>query len=251
MHEQIEKDREYVRNGIFDMKQHRFSYLKYLRSEEAGNYMLEDRINNMTTIDILTFLNTCFENGKRDILDNIDKFEYELKKRKDLFQNVIEFLDKKNIKSTLYYWIPGHTIGSIFAFIAKIMPDFSAKYKRYFAKNLIINKSYIDCMIFIKEFYQSEYIDFEIMKMDLNIFDNCISGNYWPDVNTEYNSICTGIKDKIDLNNDIDAKLVPALSFVEVEINGKALVMNLVEFDKFMCKNNETKEFWKNYKVNE
>lgn len=245
MNEQIEKDRQNVRNGLIINNNKQFSYLKYLKSREKESLNLNKTLKMYNTLEILYFLEDGFIMGNKKILKNIGEFRIEISKRADLFESILQFLDDKKIGSKLHFWLPGHDINNIFMFLVEIMPDFVERYKNYIIKPVIIGQKYKNCFEFIKKIFNKDYSTIKIMKDDLDIFDKCLSLNYWPHANIKYTKGFLKIEEEINVSKDVKGRIIPDLSYVDFNIGNRNFIVTLHEFEGLMGKKDETKEFWK------
>lgn len=234
MEEQIQKDRRQLKNGQKEIPTDptSFSYLPYLFKLPKQSI----KLSKMSTLNILCYAEECFQNTDKQFLKSINKIIAELTKRSDIFQSTLIFLQNKRVKDDLYYWIPGHKISNIFCFLVEANPNFIKNYKQYYIEMLVTNRKYYDAHQFIQQKYPQEFQQFVLMEKDLTLFQNCISSIIWtgedPKINSKFEQIYKflGLEECIDLNDDIEAIVVPEVSYVDVTIDGVDMI---ISFEKF------------------
>ena len=247
-----------------------FSYIPLLTAKSSNQNILT--VNNSTndlkdnkvpfkyeklsTTNLLIFLEESFNNSVKSVLKKLDKIEKILLKRTDLFFSVLKYLENKQIRDDLFYWSPGYKVSNIFSFIVILIPNFPKIYKEYYVKNLICNRVFINVIHFLKERFPEEYETFTLINYDLNVFKDCISPNLWfePTNELEYFEKTTsnsenilsvfGISKVIEISEDLEGYLAPLVSYFEFEIYGKVFLVNLLNFNGLINKNEKYKDWW-------
>lgn len=244
--EQIEKDREAIRKKATDEFQ--FSYIPFLISPK--NKEIKVKLSKISSLNILIYLEECFQNGKKNIIKEIDKIKRELTSREDLFISVLKYLENKRVRDDMFYWTPGYKVTNIFCFIVDLIPDFIRQYKEYCIEKVVCGTQFYDVTNFIKERYPDDYLNFNLMRMDLSMFQSCISAGLWGadlEIGEKRRKLLEGfeIRTKIEFTDDLEAYIAPKASFVELVVNGKELTVSLDALLGLMLKDEEYREYWK------
>lgn len=244
MTEQIERDRKALREQRCKQEKNKFSYVPYLLGTKQKQLKKSLKLHNLSTINILYYVEESFKLGDKYILNRLDVINEVLLQRSNLFDSVLLFLQNATVRNDLHYWIPGLTVDNVFSFITRLLPDFVSRYKEYYMCKAIVGEAFIDCFKFIKERYKEEHDQFRIMEMDLHLFENCLSLSFWNTETTEYADDMPGIEGRIDVSDDLEGVLIPELSFIDFSIGERKFVVSLAQFSGLINRRDETKAFW-------
>lgn len=244
MVEQIEVDRETIRKGESRKNGSGFSYLPYLAPKKEKKKHKMVSISNLSTLNVICYVDESIKQADKYILSNIDVFKEELLNRKDLFHAAMKFITQNTIRNSLYYWNPGIHPDNIFEFIHGLIPDFVRQYKSYYIQALVTNTEHLDCLLFIKEYCGAEYHQFEIIKTDISLFENGVSGMFWIDEPYEYSGIFAEIPGRVDIGDDVEGLLLPEVSYVECLIGGRPFVVPLSRLEGLISHRDSDRQFW-------
>lgn len=246
----IEKDRRCLRTRGENPD---FSYLPYIEKTSKTTF----KLSKLRTLNILYYLEEGFKIGDKVVISNLERIKKELVLRKDIFNSILIFLQNKKIQDDLFYWMPAIKPGkmgirtiitNIFAFISEVVPDFVKRYKIYYIQNIITCRPFYNAFNFIEQRYPAEYTQFKTMKMDLELFEDCITGPIWLNEQLDYrlDFLCEylRINSEIDISSDLKALLEPRASFIEFSIDSKSYVVSLERFNGLMEMIEKHKSFW-------
>lgn len=246
MKEQIEKDRENLKNG--EIKETGFSYIPFLQqSKTTGNRV---KLSKLTTLNTLIYLEEGFRKGDKYMLNNIEKIKKDMIQRADLFEAVLKYLENKEVRDDLFYWTPGYKISNIFCFIVEILPNFVQLYKEYYIEKIVCKLNFYDASKFIKERFRNEYEQFNLMGLDLTMFERCITGHIWTNesINLSQSHIKVleglGIPIKLDISDDIEANIVTTASFVDITIDSVDYTVRLDALIGLYLKDEKYRKYW-------
>lgn len=265
MHSTIQHDRNEFKNKSMSINNvvniQNTLYYNFLARNNKNKPKKSVQLHNLSTLNIIYYLEESFKLCDKFILGKLNIFEAELKKRIDLFDAILKFIVNSKVRSEPYYWIPGSKMDSvyksnsvnnirvdnIFSFISILMPDFVAKYKEYYILKTITGSEYLNCHDFIKQRYKNDYEQFKIMDKDLVIFEDCLSATYWLDNYSYTNDILCGnsinVDTKINIQGDLEGTLINELSFVDFNIGNKNFLVTLHNFEGLNLKLENTKLF--------
>lgn len=246
MKEQIERDREDLRNGAQPAQG--LSYVPLLKSQRAPKSRV--KLSKLSTLNILVYLEEGFQKSDRHVLDNIEKIKKEVAERSDLFGAVLEYLENKRVRDDLFYWTPGYRISNIFCFIVDLVPNFAQLYKDYFVEMVVCRRQLCDALSFVKERFSADYEQFSLMNMDLTMFKRCISPQIWmaePRLPTQEQIKVLnllGIPWYADFSEDIEAHIVMRISFIDVTIQSKKFTVSLDALVGLILADEWYREYW-------
>ncbi|KAI5172705.1 hypothetical protein PAEPH01_1795 [Pancytospora epiphaga] len=247
MNERIEEDRRLLRAGKKKAPQGTFSYISSLTTKKPKEKTWL-RIHNLSTINILNYIDESYNLGDKYVLQRLKDLRAVLLSRVDLFDAVLLFLTNAVVRSELHYWQPGLGSSSIFSFVSELIPDFVGRYKAYYARCTIMKGAVLDCTSFIKERFKNSIDQLLVIQEDLQLFDHCITLPYWLDTQEEtISEECLRLiaePNRIDVAKDVEAFLVPELSFVECTIGNREIIVSLAQLDGLLIKNEKMREFW-------
>lgn len=246
MKEQIEKDRETIRNKT--TKDETFSYLPFLQSQKTSKTTV--KLSKLSTLNILVYLEEGFQRNDKHMLNNLERIKKEVLQRGDLFEAILQYLENKRVRDDLFYWTPGHKISNIFCFIVSVAPNFIQLYKDYYIEKIVCGRVFYDASNFIRERYSADYEQFKLMEMDLTLFKKCISAQTWTGETTVLKPGQIEILEKleiprfIDISSDIEASIVPLASFIDLEINGRKITVRLDRLIGLIEKDEKHRKYW-------
>ncbi|KAI5149862.1 hypothetical protein ENBRE01_1165 [Enteropsectra breve] len=244
MVENIEKDRRALRENKDGENADYFSYLPYLLKKKKKEDTRRIKLHSMGTLNIIYYVEESFKLTDKYILKNLEKFKSELLTRSDLFVSIMSFVEREKVKDQLFYWLPGYKIDNVFSFLADVMPDFPSLYKNYLIHWRMNDEKLHDCFTFIKERYSQEYDSIRIIKRDLELFRSCITKDYWIEEPLDYNDEFVEIPGKMEINDAMEGRLIPELSFADVVIGTRQIRVSIYNLLGLLQEKDETKEYW-------
>ncbi|KAF7684552.1 hypothetical protein TCON_0257 [Astathelohania contejeani] len=173
-------------------KHKRISYIPYLLPKPKKPIPSCPPYQTFTTSELLK--------QAEEIIENISEKEEDLKcihnilsERKDLFESVLDFVEKKDIfLDDLFYWHPNYEICDIFSFMLSFFqteptPEILERYKIHHGRAMILGKRQQKKIIqLLKERYSSSiFTDIEVMEKDIEIFPESVN-NKLSNKGTEY-----------------------------------------------------------------
>lgn len=246
MKEQIEKDRESLRNqspqGVG------FSYIPLLQAQKTAKTRV--KLSKLSTLNILIYLEEGFQKNDKHMLNNIERIKKEMLQRSDLFEAVLEYLENKKVRDDLFYWTPGYRISNIFCFIVEIVPNFIQLYKEYYIEKIVCKREFYDASNFVKERFSNDYEQFNLISMDLSMFRNCISAHIWTNENADLDHSEIKALERlnipyfIDFTDDLSAYIVMTTSFVDIAIDNQDFTVRLDALVGLLVKNEKYRSFW-------
>lgn len=248
MVEQIEADRKALREKSYKNGTAKASYIPLLSSppKKTKTHL---KLHNLSTINILNYIDESFRLGDRYVLTRLEMMRHELLSRKDLFEAVLRFLQGAAVRSDLHYWLPGLSTDNIFSFTVQLVPNFVERYRSYFTRCTILGETPLNCLSFIQERFKDAHDRFRVIQEDLSLFDSCLSHPFWTDRPLASPSArlvhLLGTPDTyVDVAADLEGVLVSELSFAECTIAGRPYVVSLLHLDGLLSKDADFKAFW-------
>ncbi|ELA41540.1 uncharacterized protein VICG_01404 [Vittaforma corneae ATCC 50505] len=246
MKEQIEKDRESLRNQ--NTQDLGFSYIPLLQAQKTAKTKV--KLSKLSTLNILIYLEEGFQKSDKHMLSNIERIKREVSQRTDLFEAVLKYLENKKVRDDLFYWTPGYKISNIFCFIMDIIPNFIPLYKEYYIEKIVCKREFYDASNFVKERFSNDYEQFNLINMDLSMFRNCISTHIWTHENVGLDQSEIQALEKLNIpyfvnfTDDLEAYIVVTTSFVDVTIGNHSFTVRLDALIGLLVRNEKYRNFW-------
>ncbi|KAM0672858.1 hypothetical protein CWI42_050860 [Ordospora colligata] len=280
--EGIERDRELLRNAkrinrdimeqmiVESQKEKKISYIgnlvassKVVCMEKEQQYVSRSVIRNMSTQSILCLASDILKRVDRKTARRLQKIEEELVLREDLFVSMINHIERMpEQKDDLFSWYPGLDTCSMHAFVFKLLPDFSRKYKEYFVKAMASQREGKSKILDVfRGHLGKETQAFEVISGDLVIFEamRCVpkgglivTSSYWCEIDERCDdalAMIAGIDENIRINDSIHAELFHPLCHAEVVVNGKEVLVSFIELNDLLTRNARSHKFWMDCEV--
>ncbi|OQS54915.1 hypothetical protein EHP00_970 [Ecytonucleospora hepatopenaei] len=260
-----------IETGTFDFLKNlginieQTTYIKHVCAQKLKEDLLErskKKKINWRTLKTINILNLCEEQqlfGKKYLEFLQDE------RKEELFSNILEFVNSREVKDELYYWEPGKKVTNIFSFLKILLPNFAQLYKIYLSRCFTTNVDPVYPDSFLREkINKVEYEEIEMLFNDREIFKNKYITRpewleYWDEkldfdsfYSYQYNNFASSdyknfdkthfeihplnflekIPDIKSVSEDLECELVDELSFVNFNIDNVEYLMSLKEFKR-------------------
>lgn len=275
--EGIERDREIVRGmKKFDrdsmdaaylesLKEKKITYIPNLLAASKSTSLrnvsrtMSLKIKGMSTRNILFAVSESFRNINKKTIKRLERIKEELSGREDLFDSILDHMETIDLlEDDFFSWYPGLKTCDIFSFFLELIPDLLCVYKKYFVECLVLHKSPRRKILNVFRDRMSKNLQcFDVIERDLTLFEEIsreklgggrvITSSYWTD-NTEKCEEALRFFPQIDgnvkLNSNICVELFHPLSYAEISVNNKDLVVSFVQLNDLLTRNDRSLEFW-------
>lgn len=249
------------------LKQKRISYIPNLLaasksvapSSKGISGSIRLKMRGMSTRNILFAVDESFRNVDKKTIRRLERIKDELVRREDLFASILEHMETVEImEDDFFSWYPGFKTCDIFGFFLELVPNLLDVYKEYFITTLILQRLPKRKILDVFRSRLSRNMQcFDVIERDLDLFDevsrNALDGgriitpSYWSsgeDRCEEVMKFFPHIKERACLTPDIYVELFHPLSYAEISINNKEMVVSFVQLNDLLTKNDRSLEFW-------
>lgn len=262
-------DKDSLENAYLEsLKDKKISYIPNLLASSKSDLLAEKyvqtgnmslKIKTMTTKNILFAVSEAFRKINKKTIRKLDGIKEELSRREDLFECILDHMETiDSLEDDLFSWYPGLKTCDIFSFFLDLVPDLLGIYKAYFVKSLALRQPPKKKILAVfKDRLGKSLQCFEVIEKDLVLFEEVsrdaieegqvITSSYWTCDNhkcTDALRLFPHIKSRVHLTTDIYAELFHPLSYAEVLVNGRELLVSFVQLDDLMTRNSRSLGFW-------
>jgi hypothetical protein len=227
-------------------------------SRREGTSYKTLKIKNMSTRNILYALSESFKNINTRTIKKLEQIKEELRTRGDLFTAILEHIESvEALEDDLYSWYPGLKTSDIFSFFLELVPDLLELYKSYYIESVILLRPpKVRLLDIFKDRLGKNMQCFDVIEKDQAIFKNLASklprqgliltSSYWTEEEAcdEVAKLMPEVQERVRLNKDVSAEISHSLSYAEVIVNGRELVVPFTRLNDLMTKNDRSLEFW-------